>query len=192
VISHNSLRSEGVQREFSAVALQQLSTRERRIIPIRLDDCEVPSYFADVPYIDLSTDFTQGLQRLSDTLKLPSRKLIEEALSRGSVADTREAHVARLRDLLRKGRLTLFCGAGVSVGAGIPGWNALLAKLLEIMLQRISQKHSLDLGRKAALELQRKGASSLILAKYLKNNLGRDFPTTCVRRSIRRVRQLVL
>jgi hypothetical protein len=44
------------------------------------------------------------------------------------------------------------------------------------MMERISKDHSLDVGRKAATEFQRRhGESSLILGKYLKNNLGRDF-----------------
>lgn len=106
-----------------------------------------------------------------------SPEALESAHPRVSISDTRETHISRLKECLRKGRLTLFCGAGVSVGAGIPAWDALLVKLLDSMMERISRNHSLDLGRKAAIEFQRRnGASSLILGKYLKNNLGRDFP----------------
>ena len=177
VISRNSLHSEWVQREFAAIALQQISKRQQRIIPIRLDECEVPSYLADRLYIDFSADFNQGLERLSEAFKVASPEALESARPRISITDTRDTHISRLRECLRKGRLTLFCGAGVSVGAGIPGWDALLVKLLDSMMEAISRNHSLDLGRKAAIEFQRRnGASSLILGKYLKNNLGRDFP----------------
>lgn len=177
VISRNSLHSEWVQREFAAIALQQISKRQQRIIPVRLDECEVPSYLADRLYIDFASDFNQGLKTLSDAFMVASPEALETAHPRASISDTRETHISRLRECLRKGRLTLFCGAGVSVGAGIPAWDALLVKLLDSMMERISRNHSLDLGRKAAIEFQRRnGASSLILGKYLKNNLGRDFP----------------
>lgn len=177
VISRNSLHSEWVQLEFSAIALQQISRRQQRIIPIRLDECEVPSYLADRLYIDFASDFNQGLIRLSDAFKVESPEALESAHPRVSISDTREMHISRLRECLRKGRLTLFCGAGVSVGAGIPAWDALLVKLLDSMMETISRNHSLDLGGKAAIEFQRRSsASALILGKYLKNNLGRDFP----------------
>ena len=177
VISRNSLYSEWVQREFSAIALQQISKGQQRIIPVRLDECEVPSYLADRPYIDFASDFHQGLRALSNAFKVESPEALENAHPRASINETRETHVSRLRESLRKGRLTLFCGAGVSVGAGIPAWDALLVRLLDSMMERISRNHSLDIGRKAAIEFQmRNGASSLILGKYLKNNLGRDFP----------------
>ena len=177
VISRNSLHSEWVQREFSAIALQQISKRQQRIIPVRLDECEVPSYLADRLYIDFASDFAQGLKSLSAAFMVESPEALETAHPRASISDTHETHISRLRECLRKGRLTLFCGAGVSVGAGIPAWDALLVKLLDSMMEKISRNHSLDLGRKAAIEFQRRnGASSLILGKYLKNNLGRDFP----------------
>lgn len=192
VISNNSLHSEWVQREFSAIALQQISKRQQRIVPVRLDHCEVPSYLADRYYLDFADDFSRGLQQLSEAFRVASPDELERVHRRATLSESRETHVERLRECLRRGRLTLFCGAGVSVGAGIPAWDSLLAKLLDSMMERISKNHSLDLGRKAAIEFQqRNGASSLILGKYLKNNLGRDFlkevrdalyssnPTTC-------------
>ncbi|MCF5201033.1 molecular chaperone Tir [Pseudomonas syringae] len=106
--------------------------------------------------------------------------------------DTHTSQIANLGTALKAGRLTLVCGAGVSVGAGVPVWNELLLTLLKSMIERLSKDHSLNLGSNAAEEFnQRHGASSLILGKYLKNNLGNDFgkqvrdalygkkPTTC-------------
>ena len=178
IISEASLHSEWVQREFSAIALQQISKRQQRIIPIRIDHCEVPSYLAERVYIDFSQDFDRGLQKLSDALRVSSLDLVPRPKSRSLILKgSRENHIFKVRDSLRRGRLTLVCGAGVSVGAGIPSWGELLVRLLESMMERISKDHSLELGKTAASEFQQKyGASSLILGKYLKNNLGRDFP----------------
>ena len=177
VISENSFRSPWVQHEFSTIALQQISKRERRIIPIRIDQSEVPSYLADRMYLDLSHNFEAGLEQLSDALRIATPESIAAPPeSVESAAAGRTTQLEKLREALRRGRLTLVCGAGVSVEAGIPAWGDLLIRLLETMMERISKDHSLELGKKSASEFQRRhGASSLILGKYLKNNLGRDF-----------------
>ncbi len=179
VISENSFRSEAVQREFSTIAFQQISKNERRIIPIRIDQSAVPSYLSDRLYLDLSDDFDAGLRRLSDSLRMATPESIA-APSREitSTAESRAPQIQKLRDALRRGRLTLVCGAGVSVAAGIPTWGELLVRLVETMMERISKDLSLDLGKKAASEFQKRhSASSLILGKYLKTHLGHDFET---------------
>ena len=177
VVSKNSFRSSWVQKEFSAIALQQISKRERRIIPVKIDTSDVPSYLANRIYLDLSKNFEAGLEELVAAIQAttleslgPSAEPIPE------VTEDRAGQVEKLRDALRQGRLTLVCGAGVSVQAGIPAWGDLLIRLLGAMMERISKDHSLDVGKKAAAEFQRRhGGSSLILGKYLKNNLGKEF-----------------
>jgi hypothetical protein len=179
VVSENSFKSPYVQQEFAAIALQQISKGERRIIPVRIDQSAVPSYLADRVYLDLSRDFDQGLQRLRSTLNASTPESIAAVTAdSSSTEERRSSQIIRLREILRRGRLTLVCGAGVSIEAGIPAWGDLLVRLLSSMMKRISQTYSLNLGSKAAVEFQkRNGGSSLILGKYLKNNLGNDFPT---------------
>jgi hypothetical protein len=177
VISENSFRSKWVQYEFTAIALREISKREARIIPVRIDQSAVPSYLANRVYIDLSQDFDAGLDRLSAELRAATPESLSIAQTKvTTAAESRGPQVRSLREALRKGRLSLVCGAGVSVEAGVPAWGDLLIKLLDAMMERISKDHSLKLGEKAAAEFQKRhGASSLILGKYLKNNLGRDF-----------------
>lgn len=177
VISENSFRSNWVQYEFSTIALRDISKREARIIPVRIDQSEVPSYLANRVYIDLSQDFESGLDRISAELRSTTLESLSAPLPRAAgAAESRGTQIKRLGGELRKGHLCLVCGAGVSVEAGVPAWGDLLIKLLDAMMERISKDHSLKLGKKAAAEFQRRhGASSLILGKYLKNNLGRDF-----------------
>jgi hypothetical protein len=152
VVSRNSFKSPWVQQEFSAIAFQQISKRERRIIP--------------------------GLERLVADLEAATPESLGPAAEPITVGtEDRAGQVRKLRDALRRGRLTLVCGAGVSIQAGVPAWGDLLIRLLDTMMERISKDHSLDVGKKAAAEFQRRhGSSSLILGKYLKNNLGKDFP----------------
>jgi hypothetical protein len=185
VISENSLRSEWVQREFSAIAFQQISKHEQRIIPVRIDKAEVPSYLAARLYIDISDaieagDIDGALNSLSEALRRTERTVAERREApheqRPLPVDSRGTQIPRLREALRHGRLTLVCGAGVSVQAGIPAWGDLLIRLLERMMDRIAKTHALQIDAMAAAEFQRRyGASSLILGKYLRNNLGRDF-----------------
>ena len=178
VLSENSFRSQWVQHEVSTMALQEISSGERRIIPVRLDHSEVPGYLAARVWIDLTENFERGLEQLSAALAKPSsgRAKRPRAGSEVRTDSARTTHIAKLREALRKGRLTLVCGAGVSIQAGIPAWNELLFRLLERMLNRIVVTHALDPSGVAVHKFQERYAnSSLILGKYLKNNFGRDF-----------------
>ncbi len=177
VVSENSFRSKWVQREFSMLALNQISSRDKRIIPIKIDESEVPSYLADRYYLDLSLNFQAGLEKLSETLRSPILESFTRPATTATSTETRADQIAKLRDALRQGNLTLMCGAGVSVEAGIPAWGNLLVRLLELMMDKLSRSHPQKLGELEAAEFQKRhGASSLILGKFLKNNLGDEFP----------------
>ena len=132
---------------------------------------------ADRVYLDLSENFEAGLERLVEALRVATPESLAASVEPiARPAEDRGSQVGKLREALRRGRLTLVCGAGVSAGAGIPAWRDLLIRLLGAMMERISKDHSLDVGSKAAVEFERRhGSSSLILGKYLKNNLGKDF-----------------
>jgi hypothetical protein len=179
ILSRNSFRSELVQQEFATIALQQeVSGGLRRIIPIRIDEIPVPSYLAHLQYIDFSQDFEAGLERLVielNTTKIKSPLGAPAATS--SNTDSTDSQIRTLRDALQRGRLTLVCGAGVSIEAGIPAWGDLLVRLLDRMMEKLSKNLSLEIGKQTAIEFQKTygRSSSLILGKYLKNNLGEDF-----------------
>ncbi|MDP9711200.1 UNVERIFIED_ORG: hypothetical protein J2X80_003290 [Pseudomonas fluorescens] len=177
VVSANSLSSKWVQQEFSSLALSEISSRASRVIPILIDSSSVPSYLSNYLYLDLSKDLEKGLESLVRSLEVVQRKETKQLRRMAEQRnDTHTSQIASLGDALKSGRLTLVCGAGVSVGAGIPVWNELLLRLLKSMIKLLSKDHSLNLGSDAAEEFnKRHGATSLILGKYLKNNLGKDF-----------------
>jgi hypothetical protein len=179
VVSRNSFKSKWIQQEFTMIALQQLSKRERRIIPVKIDDSPVPAYLADRVYIDMSENFDAGLERLSQALEAESSATLAATAPPSrpkGAAESRAPKVQRLRETLHRGRLTLVCGAGTSVAAGVPAWSDLLVRLLKRMMARIAKQHPLQIPENAAEEFRKRyGDSSLILGKYLKNNLGRDF-----------------
>lgn len=193
LVSANALKSKFVLQEFSSFALTEVSKRKQRIIAVLLDASTVPSYLSNYLYLDLHRDFKLGLERLVTALGVLEQ---DEPIVPRKASDQNfnnvAGQIAALATVLKAGRLTLVCGAGVSVNAGILAWTPLLLRLLESMIDRISRDQSLTLSSNAAQAFgQRHGASPLILAKYLKNSLGRDFqkevrdalysanPTTC-------------
>jgi hypothetical protein len=175
LVSKYALSSEWVQREFSAIAFQQLSSKKKHILPLKLDNSEVPSYLSNYLYLDFTKELKVSINELYFALAKIENKTFTE-FSTTDIDRKNERLISTLNDKLRKGKLTLFCGAGVSVGAGIPSWDGLLVKLLESMMGLISEETSLDVGWKSAKEfLARNNSSSLILGKYLKNYLGKEF-----------------
>jgi TIR domain/SIR2-like domain len=172
VLSENAFRSQWIRQEMSAIALREISESTQRIIVVRLDEVLVPSSFMNRIVIDFSKDFDAGLQRLSATLQDFRPTVVTSFKPR--IAASNEEMLRSLRGALRDGRLTLICGAGVSIGAGVPGWSDLLARLLNRMMERISKEHEIDAGAISGEDLTTRG-SSLILGKYLKKNLGEDF-----------------
>lgn len=194
VVSKNSMSSKWVQQEFSSIALSEISKRRPKVIPVLIDAGPVPSYLANYYFVDLTRDFEGGLDLLVNSLAPTKRSkdVVQARRTEESRKESQSTQHAALSNALRIGRLTVVCGAGVSVGAGVPVWGDLLIRLLESMIDRLSENKAIKLGSNAAKEFsERQGASSLILGKYLKNNLGKDFskyvrdalyaknPTTC-------------
>ena len=179
LVSNNSLNSKSVMSEFSAIAFGELSNKTRRVIPVIIDKCQVPNYLSQYLYIDLTIDFESGIEKLIHSLSDSNKTALvisDDTLKNEQKEKTYEKQLLELAKALHGGRLTLVCGAGISVGAGVPTWKDLLITLLESMMQRISDNHSISLKDADAGEFQnRYSPSSLIMGKYLKNNLGKDF-----------------
>lgn len=174
VVSSNSLSSKSVMHEFSVLALGEISKRDFRIIPVVIDKSPVPSYLSNYLYLDISQDIDQGIAKLASNLFLPDRDCLSKPIEPAASSST--AQNLALAKALQTGRLTLVCGAGISVDAGIPMWSDLLLTLLDSMVEKLSKEHSIGTASGAAREFRKRyGGSSLIIGKYLKNSLGKDF-----------------
>jgi len=176
IISKYSLRSRWVKHEYSTLALGDISSQRTRVIPVLVDRSSVPQYLAGHIYVDLTTGLDHGIEQIlralseSEKTKTKTRKPTPKRTRNYSES------IVKLTQSLREGRLTLVCGAGVSIGAGIPSWNDLLLGLLEKMMAQLSDSNALSLRGVGAEEFYKKyGGSALILGKYLKSNLGTDF-----------------
>lgn len=174
IISKHSLGSNWVSKEYSLIAFSEIHSKKRRIIPILIDQSTIPQYLDNDGYIDLTVDRESGLMRLLKSLK-DNSLLLSNEMETLKKRNYDEA-ISALSQALHNGYLTLVCGAGISVEAGIPLWNELLLSLLESTMKRISLDHPIILDTITPDEFQKKyGASTLIIGKYLKTNLGNDF-----------------
>jgi hypothetical protein len=176
IVSNNSLGSEWVRYEFSAIALGDISSEKRRIIPVLVDKVvSLPEYLSQYLFVDLTVNTEIGLQQILNALKSQTTKKRKKEVHHEKKREY-ESAITALSQELRAGRLTLVCGAGTSVDAGIPSWNTLLVNLLRRMISRISQDGSSSFKNADPNEFQKRyRTSALILGKYLKLNLGDDF-----------------
>ncbi|PWR69857.1 TIR domain-containing protein [Methanospirillum lacunae] len=173
IISESSLKSEWVMQELSSIALVDLSSKISRILPILVENCSLPQYLWNYKSFDLTTNFDLGMQEI---IKELADKPSTEILTKSTKKRSYDSEITSLSESLRAGRLTLICGAGVSIGAGIPSWYDLLMILMESMMKKISNAQSISLENVNPNEFQQRySPSALIIGKYLKSNLGNTF-----------------
>jgi hypothetical protein len=182
VLSKDSTKSPWVARELGIFSMREISRQERNVLPVLLEDCEIPLYLRDRSYADFRGSYEEGLRQLLRGIR-PRTKHRGERAPGDEVVDTTggassEIQLKKLKEVFREGELSLFCGAGVSVKAGIPEWSALLRNLIGDLLRtgvvgtdsEGQQKDDL-----ASFYQEYFNPSALIIAQYLKNNFGKDF-----------------
>ncbi|GAB4044331.1 TIR domain-containing protein [Spirosoma jeollabukense] len=179
LVSKNSLNSDFTNLETQNIALHKLSNSNINIFPVKLTDSPLPGYLSSLPYIDISNNVQEGIFTLVNLVSLAKESPTDILHAQPSTSGNKkpqEQHVTNLSKILKDGKLTLVCGAGISIDAGIPSWNNLLLRLLESMLKIMSKNDILSLKNVSPSEIQKRiGSSSLVIGKYLKTNLGNDF-----------------
>jgi hypothetical protein len=68
LLSPQSVDSVWVQKELGAALSSDLAARDITLLPVLISDSEVPSTLANYQYLDLSTDFERGLDRLVEQI----------------------------------------------------------------------------------------------------------------------------
>lgn len=122
VLSKNSVNSSWVNFELSATRLNEISKQQNIILPVLIDDCEIPFSLRDRFYSDFRFSFDDGYAKLIAALKAKKTKEYNEPerQSDKSQSDSYEYQIKNLQSIYNSGNLTLFCGAGISYEAGIP------------------------------------------------------------------------
>jgi len=64
ILSRHSVSKPWVAKELSYSLMRQLSDRSISILPVRLDDSQIPALLSDVKYADCRDDFSKGVREL--------------------------------------------------------------------------------------------------------------------------------
>jgi hypothetical protein len=69
LLSARSVSSRWVRRELNAALMAQLSGHDVEVIPVIIDDCEIPELLKDTFHVDLRFNFEDGLLTLLTALR---------------------------------------------------------------------------------------------------------------------------
>jgi hypothetical protein len=69
VLSPRSVASEWVKRELNAGLMRELSGHSVVVIPVLIEDCDIPALLEERSYIDLRNNFEDGFLSLLDSLR---------------------------------------------------------------------------------------------------------------------------
>lgn len=181
ICSKSSMSSTWVHRELESLVFNTISDDRKKIIPIRVDGTPLPGYLLNRRIYNVdSKNVRVSLSELLSHLSAPKVERKSSAKKRQDELEEIDARnseqIQKIRSALKSGRLTIVCGAGVSVGANVPSWNNLLLDLLDAMMRKVSKSQSVSFSKINAEDFQKKlGTSSLVIGKYLQSNLGIDF-----------------
>lgn len=68
ILSEASIKSEWCKKELSAGLIRELDEKRVVVLPVLLEDCEIPLFLRDKMYADLRTDFEAGLGSIMDAV----------------------------------------------------------------------------------------------------------------------------
>lgn len=68
ILSKNSVKSEWIRKELDAGLIKEKEEKKAVILPILIEDCEVPPTIRARKYADFRSDYYQGLRELLDVL----------------------------------------------------------------------------------------------------------------------------
>lgn len=181
VLSPSYVESSRRQQELATWRLKEVGGERAFILPVVIDSVEIPSLLQDRSHFDLrGAAFGPASQSLIEVLRRgdpPSRIPRSQRQATAAVAGGRP--LEKLREEFAKGNLSLFCGAGISISAGIPGWSVLLKHLISQLFSRGHEKVAIDTRSSIAEVYQRYfNLPPVVIAQYLKNGLGKDFKET--------------
>lgn len=182
VVLSKNYGSHFLQAELSAALAREVSLNRPFILPVLLEDCDIPVNLRDRFYADFRGPFDTGLSSVLRVVKGGKRRKPNQsqvAVESQKITDSSlEVQLRTLREEFASGRMSLFCGAGISFDSGIPSWSVLLETLLRKAFSSDTLVRSEDPALQAALAkfYQRTlNLSPLMIAQYLKNMLGNDF-----------------
>lgn len=68
MLSKTSVESEWCKKELSSGLIRELDEKRVVVLPVLLEDCEIPLFLREKMYADLRTDFESGLSSIMDAI----------------------------------------------------------------------------------------------------------------------------
>ncbi|HFD33191.1 MAG: molecular chaperone Tir [Methylothermaceae bacteria B42] len=68
ILSKTSVESEWCKKELSAGLMRELDEKRVVVLPVLVEDCEIPIFLREKMYADLRTDFDRGLHQVLDAI----------------------------------------------------------------------------------------------------------------------------
>ncbi len=171
LITENFINSSWAQAELSSVLF---GDKEIGILPIVIGNVFVPGYINHIQYFKVDTlqDITlESLNRIGFFKKHNKNIIISTENFKEESSNITTKNMSLLKNALKDNRLTLVCGAGISITSHIPSWNELLVDILNDVLNK--KESSIKISAKELISIMPQ--SNLILGKYLKLLLQDDF-----------------
>jgi hypothetical protein len=69
VMSKNSVESAWVKKELNSALVHEIERRKVKVMPIRLDDAQVPDSIIDKAYADFRGSYEDGFRKLLESIK---------------------------------------------------------------------------------------------------------------------------
>lgn len=69
VVSHNSVNSEWIQKELDNALVQEIESKRVRVLPVKIDDAEVPVIIRAKKHANFSASYDEGLKELIAAIK---------------------------------------------------------------------------------------------------------------------------
>jgi hypothetical protein len=99
-ISEASLQNQWVQREYEAAFQNQSKAGGTRLIPVLLEQVQLPSFLSKIQYVDFTRSYFEGITKLLRTLEvIPVGPRPDEVLDTGRLAHRVAEQVAKLLGL---------------------------------------------------------------------------------------------
>ena len=64
VLSENSIRSDWVRKELNAALIREVDDKKIKILPVIIDDCDIPLFLREKLYVDFRKDFDTCLKQI--------------------------------------------------------------------------------------------------------------------------------
>jgi hypothetical protein len=105
VISKASISSRWVQAELNATLMEELSGKGVVVLPVLIEDCELPTLLKDRVYADFRRDFQAGLKQLLAVFEQEGQSVADampEVTTKASTSSSEQLPTLTLADLRRR------------------------------------------------------------------------------------------